>query len=216
MHPFGAEVLPTPPPPPWASHSAAYCCTNWANSAGKMTAAKIGFTAMAGADNSVIIQTVVEWLSFTLAWVNYQTVKALLRDSIIMWTALVIVALTETHFEFSLLSTVIPVRSHLQLQTLFHLSLSTYKFSRLISIHCPKQLVERIKDQTIFLYVIISWILLTFSLNWLCWRPCYEKIDLGQFWDFSSLNPHIKIQIPICYPYGFSVDVVGRICWSVN
>ena len=133
-------------PPPWslqASHSAAHCCTNWANSAGKMTAAKIGFTAMASADNSVIIQTVVEWLSFTLAWVNYQTVKALLRDSIIMWTALVIVTFTETHSEFSLLSKVIPVRSHLQLQTLFHLSFSTYKFSRLISIHCFKELVER-------------------------------------------------------------------------
>ena len=214
MHPFGAEVLPTPPPPPWASHSAAYCCTNWANSAGKMTAAKIGFTAVASADNSVTIQTVVEWLSFTLAWVN--PVKALLRDSVIMWTAPVIVAFTETHFEFSLLSKVIPVTSHLQLQTLFHLSLSTYKFSRLISIHCPKQLVERIKDQTIFLYVIISWILLTFSLNWLCLRSCYEKIDLGQFWDFSPLNPHIKIQIPICYPHRFSVDVVGRIYWSIS
>ena len=61
-----------------------------------------------------------------------------------MWTAPVLVAFTENHFEFSLLSKVIPVRSHLQLQTLFHLSLSTYKFSRLISIHCLKELVERI------------------------------------------------------------------------
>ena len=38
-----------------------------------------------------------------------------------------------------------------------------------------------------------------------------RKIDLGQFWDFSPLNPHIKIQIPSCYPYTFSVEVVGRI-----
>ena len=61
-----------------------------------------------------------------------------------MWTALVTAAFTETHFEFSLLSKVIPVRSPLQLQTLFHLSLSTYKFSRLIPIHFLKEIVWRI------------------------------------------------------------------------
>ena len=36
-----------------------------------------------------------------------------------MWTAPIIVAFTETHFEFSLLSKVIPVTSHLQLQSPF-------------------------------------------------------------------------------------------------
>ena len=30
---------------------------------------------------------------------------------------------------------------------------------------------------------------------------------------FSALNPNIKIQILICYPYTFSIEVVRRICW---
>ena len=34
--------------------------------------------------------------------------------------------------------------------------------------------------------------------------------------DVNPLNPYIKIQIIICYPYTFSVEVVGRICWSIN
>ena len=33
---------------------------------------------------------------------------------------------------------------------------------------------------------------------------------------FNPLNPNIKIQILICYPYTFSIEVVGRICWSIN
>ena len=32
----------------------------------------------------------------------------------------------------------------------------------------------------------------------------------------NLLSPNIKIQILICYPYTFSVQVVGRICWSLN
>ena len=32
----------------------------------------------------------------------------------------------------------------------------------------------------------------------------------------NLLNPNIKIQILICYPYTFSIEVVGRICWSIN
>ena len=38
------------------------------------------------------------------------------------------------------------------------------------------------------------------------------------FWNFNlnPLNPNIKIQILICYPYTFSIEVVGRICWSIN
>ena len=28
----------------------------------------------------------------------------------------------------------------------------------------------------------------------------------------NPLNPNIKIQILICYPYTFSIEVVGRIC----
>ena len=34
--------------------------------------------------------------------------------------------------------------------------------------------------------------------------------------DVNPLNSYIKIQIIICYPYTFSVEVVGRICWSIN
>ena len=34
--------------------------------------------------------------------------------------------------------------------------------------------------------------------------------------DVNPLNPYIKIQILICYPYTFSIEVVGRICWSIN
>ena len=33
---------------------------------------------------------------------------------------------------------------------------------------------------------------------------------------FKPLNPNIKIQILICYPYAFSIEVVGRICWSIS
>ena len=38
------------------------------------------------------------------------------------------------------------------------------------------------------------------------------------FWNFNlnPLNPNIKIQILICYPYTFSIEVVGRIWWSIN
>ena len=32
----------------------------------------------------------------------------------------------------------------------------------------------------------------------------------------NPLNPNIKIQILICYPYTFSIEVVGRIWWSIN
>ena len=34
--------------------------------------------------------------------------------------------------------------------------------------------------------------------------------------DLNPLNPNIKIQILICCPYMFSIEVVGRICWSIN
>ena len=30
--------------------------------------------------------------------------------------------------------------------------------------------------------------------------------------DVNPLNPYIKIQILICYPYTFSIEVVERIC----
>ena len=32
----------------------------------------------------------------------------------------------------------------------------------------------------------------------------------------NRLNLNIEIQILICYPYTFSTEVVGRICWSIN
>ena len=32
----------------------------------------------------------------------------------------------------------------------------------------------------------------------------------------NPVNPNIKIQILICYPYTFLIEVVGRICWSIN
>ena len=34
--------------------------------------------------------------------------------------------------------------------------------------------------------------------------------------DVNPLSPYIKIQILISYPYMFSIEVVGRICWSIN
>ena len=37
-----------------------------------------------------------------------------------------------------------------------------------------------------------------------------------QYNKLNPLNPNIKIQILICYPYTFSIEVVGRICWSIN
>ena len=32
----------------------------------------------------------------------------------------------------------------------------------------------------------------------------------------NPLTPNIKIQILICYPYTFFIEVVGRVCWSIN
>ena len=32
----------------------------------------------------------------------------------------------------------------------------------------------------------------------------------------NPLNLNIKIQILICYPHTFLIEVVGRICWSIN
>ena len=32
----------------------------------------------------------------------------------------------------------------------------------------------------------------------------------------NPLNPKIKIEILIYCPYTFSIEVVGRICWSIN
>ena len=34
--------------------------------------------------------------------------------------------------------------------------------------------------------------------------------------EVNPLNPNFKIQILICYSYTFSIEVVGRICWSIN
>lgn len=34
--------------------------------------------------------------------------------------------------------------------------------------------------------------------------------------DNNPLNPNIRIQILIFFPYMFSIEVVGRICWSVK
>ena len=33
---------------------------------------------------------------------------------------------------------------------------------------------------------------------------------------FNLLNPNIKIQILICCPYLFSMEVVERICWAIR
>ena len=32
----------------------------------------------------------------------------------------------------------------------------------------------------------------------------------------NPLNPNVKIQILICCPHMFSIEAVGRICWSIN
>ena len=46
----------------------------------------------------------------------------------------------------------------------------------------------------------------------------YVLIRHGVFMQprFNPLNPNIKIQILICYPYTFSIEEVGRICLSIN
>ena len=50
--------------------------------------------------------------------------------------------------------------------------------------------------------------------------PKYEQADkvklLTPNLNLNHLNPNIKIQILICYPYTFSIEVVGRIWWSIN
>ena len=40
---------------------------------------------------------------------------------------------------------------------------------------------------------------------------------VSTFWEkgeksFNPLNPNVKIQILICYPYTFPIEVVGIIC----
>ena len=39
-----------------------------------------------------------------------------------------------------------------------------------------------------------------------------EKNKVRALLSVNPLNPNIKIQILICYPYKFSIEVVGRIC----
>ena len=39
---------------------------------------------------------------------------------------------------------------------------------------------------------------------------------IGRLRQLNPLNPNIKFQILICYPYTFSIEVEGRIGWSVN
>ena len=44
-----------------------------------------------------------------------------------------------------------------------------------------------------------------------CRRKLLSQSGLGILL-LNPLNPNIKIQILICYPYTFSMEVVGRIC----
>ena len=49
----------------------------------------------------------------------------------------------------------------------------------------------------------------------------YKSYDLlsaeaKELFRINPLNPNIKIQILICRPYMFSIEAVGRICWSIN
>ena len=46
------------------------------------------------------------------------------------------------------------------------------------------------------------------SIEELSLRKCYTLFKVKYR---NSLNPNIKIQILICYPYTFSIEVVGRI-----
>ena len=54
------------------------------------------------------------------------------------------------------------------------------------------------------LMVFLLWSLLIYNL----WRT----LDDLYLVCFNPLNPNIKIQILVCYPYTFSIEVVGRIC----
>ena len=45
-----------------------------------------------------------------------------------------------------------------------------------------------------------------FQLAWVILKCIDSLVKL------NPLNPNIKIQILICYPYAFSIEVVGRIC----
>ena len=51
----------------------------------------------------------------------------------------------------------------------------------------------------------IKWIIHRF------WATCRKLLDKNRL-DFNPLNPNIKIQILIYYPYTFSIEVLGRIC----
>ena len=57
-------------------------------------------------------------------------------------------------------------------------------------------------------------------LEVLCESAAKEKSKLGKgnkLWaGVNPLNPNMKIHILICYPYTFSKEVVGRICWGIN
>ena len=78
-----------------------------------------------------------------------------------------------------------------------------------------------------FLFVILF---VFFLFWWQRWITKYNTGETGAFirkdihltWSkriacfFNPLNPDIKIQILICYPYTFSKEAVGRICWIIN
>ena len=46
-------------------------------------------------------------------------------------------------------------------------------------------------------------------------RAPQDIMQAGQFIN-QPLNPNIKIQILICYPYTFSIEVVGRIKYQLD
>ena len=66
--------------------------------------------------------------------------------------------------------------------------ISTYKFSRLVSIKFPYRISREnlIKDQSMFPLVIIFFILITFSLHYVLTLLGENNIDVGHSWELQG------------------------------
>ena len=101
-----------------------------------------------------------------------------------------------------------------------------------MGVHGCRKYISCFVDSFFCLFSVLFVILFVFFLFWWQrWITKYNTGETGAFirkdihltWSkriacffFNPLNTNIKIQILICYPYTFSKEVVGRICWSIN
>ena len=66
---------------------------------------------------------------------------------------------------------------------------------------------------TLLILIWKSWAYKIFG-SW--WSDPPPPLTFPCGWSLYTLNPNIKIQILMWYTYMFSIEGMGRICWSIN